>query len=135
MHVRPRFAPLVAMTKTWYTDPAVVVGTMVIPVSPNVMVPVYVRSTHCPGLRARPPNLPSKFRLRRLSCPVPHDAVLVLDVVVVDADVGITGTKARMFQWLAMKQANFCQFPAMFVQGWFHPVAVSVVVVVVVDPL
>ena len=67
VHVRPRLAPLVAKTETWYTAPAVVVGTMVIPVSPNVMVPVYVRSTHCPGLSERPPNLPSKSRLSRLS--------------------------------------------------------------------
>ena len=46
VHVRPRFAPLVAMTNTRYTLPAVVVGTRVMPVSPNEMVPVYVRSTH-----------------------------------------------------------------------------------------
>ena len=59
---------------------------------------------------------------------------MAVDVVVVDVLDGMTGTKARTFQWLAMKQANFCQFPPWLVQGWFQPEEVSVLVeVVVVD--
>jgi hypothetical protein len=56
--------------------------------------------------------------------------VLVVDVVVVaDPLAGITGTNARMFQWLAIQQANFPPSLSWLAHGCI--VLVKVVVVVV----
>jgi len=116
-------------------------GTRVSPVSPNWTGPMKDRSTHCPGLSDRPLNRPPNVWVSNSRLPVPQ-LVDEVSLVVVDVDelVGRTGTNARMFQWLAIQHAKFCQFFPWLIQGWFHPPAevslvVVVVDVVVVDPL
>jgi hypothetical protein len=94
-------APGEATIDTSYVWPEAVDGTTVRPVSPKVIGPEKVSSTHWPGLRSSPPNVMPPRRVSTSSSLLPQlfDVVIELDVVVDAAALAeTTGTNAKVRQ-------------------------------------